>query len=252
MEENRELLILYLADELDTREREDFEAQLEHDAELRLELEAMRSMLELTRARAPDDPGSRYWNNFWARLQPKLKRKSWWQQLVEFFAPRRGLRVATVMGTLAAALIMAVVLLYQFAVGPEVEPLEETTSFEIVKRTDGFFERAAGSHLERSRLLLQDVVNVASNGSPQVERLIDNRKRGEELLSQNRSFRHAAESQKNAKLAKLLEELELILIDIANLDTDVAQEALNSLQRRIAKKKLLSKIEILSSSAGPV
>ena len=114
----------------------------------------------------------------------------------------------------------------------------------------GFFERAAGEHLQRSRLLLQDLVNVASNGEPPLEVLLDSRRRGGELLSDNRSLRLAAERRQNERLSGLLDELETVMLDIANLDPEVATDMLPAIRHRIERHDLLIKIEIVNLHFG--
>ena len=246
MKEIDEKLILYLAGELEPHAKQELENRLALDGSLRRELDALRGVLKLAQDQIPAEPGERYWLGFWGRLQPRLERDSWWRKLVDWIAPRHGLQLATVAGVITAGFIVAFVLVHQIIVPPE--PVTEVRTTTItVKRTEGFLEQAAVSHLERSRLLLQDVVNAAASRELPIERVMFSRDRGEALLSQNRSFRQAAEHQRNRKLAELLEELELVLMDIANLDPEIASEALKSLQRRIEKKKLLDKIETVES-----
>jgi hypothetical protein len=245
MSDERELLILYLAGELEPGERESLEDRIAGNAELRGELDTLRQALSMVSDSSPAEPPEAYWRGFWARLQPKIQRENLWSKLAGLFAPRHGLRLATGMGTLAAMLIVVLLILYQVMVPQVPEPVIKRTEVKI-QRTEGYFELFADSHLERSRLLLQEVVNMASNGAPDEAELLNNRRRGEELLSENRSYRMAALRNKDEKLAALLDELELVLMDIANIDTSVANEALENLQQRIKKKDLLAKIDIVS------
>jgi hypothetical protein len=245
MSDEQELLILYLAGELEPGERESLERRLSEDSWLRSELEALQGALSLVGDSTPGEPSEGYWRSFWPRLQPKLSRENPWGRLKGLLAPRHGLRLAGGLATLAAMLIAALLILYQVMVPQVPEPVIKRTEVKI-QRTEGYFEMFADSHLERSRLLLQEVVNMASNGAPNEEALLDNRKRGEELLSQNRSYRMAALRNHDEKLAALLDELETVLMDIANIDTTVADEALVNLQQRIRRKDLLAKIDIVS------
>ena len=248
--DQQERLVLYLAGELGPDERIELETALRDDAELREEIEALRRTFEMVGESTPDKPGEAYWRTFWSRLQPNLHRKTWWEKFVEAFAPRSGLRLAAVFGTMAAVFVLTVFMLYQFTVTQRPEVTVRTSTIKI-KRTEGFFEMAAGDYLERSRLLLLEVVNIAGNGPPPIEQVMDNRRRSEELLSENRSFRIAAEKEEDERLASLLNELEIVLMDIANIDLEVAQEALANLKRRIEKKELLEKFETVSTLREP-
>ncbi len=245
MSNERELLILYLAGELEPGERESLEKRLSGDAELRNELEAIQHALRLVSDSALTEPPEAYWRTFWTRLQPNLQRKNLWGKLAGLFVTKHGLRPATGFAALAAMLVVALLILYQVMV-PQVPELVITRAEVRIERTQGYFALAADDHLERSRLLLQEVVNIASNGPPSEEALLDNRRRGEELLSQNRTYRLAAQRNNNEKLAALLDELEMVLMDISNIDPHLAQEALAGLQRRIEMKDLLAKIDIVN------
>jgi len=247
--EDRERLVLHLAGELGEAESEALESELARDPELRRELEELRRAVELARLRLPLEPGGEYWRGFWARLQPRLRRRSWWRSALDAMPLERWLWPAAAFGTVAAALVIAVVVLHNLTVPQEPTPMIQTTTVRI-GRTEGFFERAAGEHLQRSRLLLQDLVNVASNGEPPLEVLLDSRRRGGELLSDNRSLRLAAERRQDERLSGLLDELETVMLDIANLDPEVATDMLPAIRHRIERHDLLIKIEIVNLNDG--
>ena len=245
MSDYREKMILYLADELEPGERESLERRIEADEDLARELAELRQLLQFADETQPPEPPAAYWRGFWSRLEPKLKRESLWSRFVSVFVPRHGLQLATGFAAMGLLLIVALVLLYQVMVPQSEKPTITTTSIKI-ERTEGYFEYVADEHLERSRLLLQEVVNIASSGPLTAERLTDNRRRSEELLSENRTYRQAAERHNDERLAGLLRELELVLMDIANIDPNVAQDALANLQSRIVKKDLLERIKIVN------
>jgi hypothetical protein len=248
--DDQERLILYLAGELDGPEREELEERLGRDAALRSELEALKGTLQLTQQAVPQEPSEAYWRGFWARLQPRLQKGNLWSRLAEFITPKQGLRLAAGVASLAVLLAAALILLHQTTVPQETAPAITRATVKI-ERTEGYFELAAGGHLERSRLLLQEVINIADNGPPPQEIIFDNQRRGEELLSENRTFRMAAERHEELELAFLLGELETVLMDIANIDPEIAQEALSSLQRRIERKELLKKIDLAKLGERP-
>lgn len=238
MDDKLDRLTLYLAGELEPGEQAALEKTLSEDPELRHRLEGLEATVELARSAIPVEPDGAYWESFWSRLQPKLKKPERSFKLGELLLPKHGLGIGLALGGIAAAFVATVMILHQVAVPQEEIPTVSTTTVRI-PRTEGFFQRAAEQHLERTGLLLREMVNAAGNGFPTVEKLLDDRRRGEKLLGENRSLRQAAVVNKNERLAALLDELELVLMDIANLDPAVAKEALKSLQSRIEKKNLL-------------
>ena len=93
------------------------------------------------------------------------------------------------------------------------------------------------------------MVNYAGADDEIQEQLADTVSRSELLLSDNRTYRQAAERQKDEELIALLEDLELVLVEISNLDPGTAEFALPSVKRIIQKKNLLIKIEIINLDA---
>jgi hypothetical protein len=90
------------------------------------------------------------------------------------------------------------------------------------------------------------MVNIADAGDYVEDRLAVTRVRGEQLLSDNRTYRLAAEQEADQELIALLDDLELVLLEIANLNPQQARYTLPTVQRIIRKKNLLIKIEIIN------
>jgi hypothetical protein len=99
-------------------------------------------------------------------------------------------------------------------------------------------------HLDRSQLMLVDFVSAES------ERDVDvpvERTRAEQLLSANRLYRQTAVDTGNLALARVLDDLEQVLVDIATSPDRVSAEDLAAVQHRIDAKGLLLKVRVLSS-----
>lgn len=245
MKNEQELLMLYLMDELDPREAEELEQRMKNDKKLREEHRLLERSLQMMKDEVPADPGPQYWRTFYSRLQPRLKNGNVFKRVFEWLAPRHGLQFAGVLVTLAVIFIVTGLFIYQYIApnGPRPSIINTTVKIKPVR---GFLENVAYDHLERSRLLLQEMVNISSDEGDLQERLMETRMRGERLLSDNRTYRQAAIQQNDSKLESLLDDLETVLLDIANLEPDDADYELPSLKRRILKKNLLIKIEIIN------
>lgn len=246
MNRHQEDLILYALGELEGPEREALERALREDAGLRAELDDLRRSLELVSAGAPGEPDPSYWRSFYSRLRPNLDRTPLWRRILNAFIPDSGFRLAGAIGTIAIMFIVAGVVIWQFIA--DHEPADDTVrqSSVIIKRTQGYLQHIIGDHLERTRLLLQDLVNIRSDGPGAQLLLADTRERGELLLSDNRTYLLAAEREQDEKIQSLLNELDLVLVEIANMQPDSAEYRLPSLKRVIRSKNLLIKIEIIN------
>lgn len=244
MKDQQELLMLYLMGELDSQEAGELERQLESDGQLRQEYRLLEQSFQLVKDEVPADPGPQYWRTFYSRLQPRLKNGNLFKKAFDWLAPRHGLQFAGALATLAVVFIVTGLFIYQYIAPAGLRPTVYNSTVKI-KRVEGFLESVATDHLERSRLLLQEMVNISTDEGDLSERLAETRVRGEKLLSDNRTYRQAAIKQNDPQLESLLDELETVLTDIANLEPEAADYVLLSLQRRILKKNLLIKIEVI-------
>lgn len=246
MNRHQEDLILYALGELEGQERAELERALREDAALREELEEVKRSLDLVSANAPVDPEPAYWRSFYSRLRPQLQHTPLWRRFVNFFIPDSGFKLAGAIATIAVMFVVVGVVLWQFIADHEPADDDVRQSSVIIKRTDGYLQHIIGDHLERTRLLLQDLVNIRTDGPDAQLLLADSRERGEMLLSDNRTYLLAAEREQDGKMQSLLNELDLVLVEIANMQPDMAEYRLPSLKRIIRSKNLLIKIEIIN------
>ena len=101
-----------------------------------------------------------------------------------------------------------------------------------------------GDHLDRSQILLTELVN-ASPGSIDLR---DERDRARDLLNENRLLRQTAARTGDPSHAALLDELERVLLDIANTGPSSSPADLEALQRRIGSEGLLFKVRIVDAN----
>ncbi len=99
----------------------------------------------------------------------------------------------------------------------------------------------AAEHLERSKLVLLEIVHTDASATHEATLP---RARAEELLSANRLLRRTAQSSGNARLAEMLDELERILIEIANAPDAPDAVLTNSLRARIRDQGVLFRLAI--------
>jgi hypothetical protein len=101
---------------------------------------------------------------------------------------------------------------------------------------------AVGDHLERSEMLLLELVNAPP------ERPLDigaERAQAEELLGASRLYRAAATRSGEPGLASVLEEVERLLVDVAHRPQEISAGDAARLRERIEDRGLLFKVRVL-------
>ncbi|MBV9766201.1 MAG: hypothetical protein JOZ48_15250 [Acidobacteriaceae bacterium] len=102
---------------------------------------------------------------------------------------------------------------------------------------------AMSEHLDRSQIMLTELINA----TPSTIDLADQRSRARELLNENRLLRQTAVRAGDRQDAMLLDELERVLLDVANSPSNIAPDDLQALQNRIESEGLLFKVRITST-----
>lgn len=177
-----------------------------------------------------------YGRQVWDRLQPK-------------FAQSPGDRRSPVFGStrlapwaLAAAVLVLVAGAF-FAGRATQRRAEAPLSAEARRRV---LLVAVGDHLERSRMVLLEFVNAAPLEAP------GSRERAwaEQLVASNRLYRQTAAREGEPGVADVLDQLERVLLEIANSPAQASPEFHEALRRRIEEEGVLFKIEVIGARAG--
>jgi hypothetical protein len=103
---------------------------------------------------------------------------------------------------------------------------------------------AVGDHLERSQMVLLEVVNAPA-GQPNA--LAASQRTADELVTANRLYRQVAARAGEPAVASVLEDLERVLVEIANSPSPASSAEVGRLQQRIEAKGLLLKVRVIGS-----
>ena len=103
---------------------------------------------------------------------------------------------------------------------------------------------AIGDHLDRSQIVLAELAHAPPAGID----LSDEREAARNLLTDNRLLRQTATRSGELTSAAVLDELERILLDIANSPSGIGDSDLQAIQRRIESDGLLLKVRIISTN----
>ena len=201
-------------------------------------------VLELVDRQPVPEPWDDYDARAWRRLQPRLGERSGKGRVggrIGWFTPRRLDWAVSV-----AALMIVAFLAGRFWPVDRVDPGIGSGPRQMSDLTSAGRERilliSVGEHLERSEMLLVELVNAPPGGADLAEEL----RRAEELLPFNRLYRQAARRSGQAAVAEVLDELERLLLDVAH-SGDLSAADLGDLRRRIESGGILFRVQVIGS-----
>ena len=274
------LVELYFYGELDAREEAGFTEHVTRCLECRRALEDLQTIRAALAAR-PDvaAPAGGDWAPFMARLGEAVRREHPSAAASERAAPTRAAsafrrkltfhRAHTsyagylAMAALLALVTLSVVLAWQTrdrradfrgggeaasGVVPAAGSTAESGEATQADAADPAFAALSEQHFERSKLV---VFGLVAKDPSDVERADWEYERSlaGTLLNDTRLYRQAAEQRGLASLARVMEDLELVLLQASMSDKPDAR-SLEQLQRLIRKRDLVTKIGVVTTTAG--
>ena len=125
----------------------------------------------------------------------------------------------------------------------EPKPGEQFASIpERVHSADA--ETMTAMHFEKAERLLLGFKNVRLNEPGAATKVGYERKRAKELVYQNMMLRREADAAGDVQIASLLENLEPILLDIANLPARPDQDSVRVIRARVERKNIVALLRV--------
>ncbi len=263
---NEEQLVVYHFGDADAGEAGSIEEHLHACAACQADLDTIRRTLTAVDELQVPARGDGYGAEVWARIQPALGTAagSWRQRALAFFAPQR----------LALAGGVAVLLVAAFVAGriapagrshapaspasnaaPQTASAPATTAAPAAAGPQASAERelvrerillvAVGDHLERSQVALIELVN--SPTGPTVD-ISGERERARDLVTENRLCRQAALTAGDPGVASVLDDLERVLLEIANSPSTMTEAEFGKVRKRIEQQGIIFKVRVFGNS----
>jgi hypothetical protein len=219
----------------ETKERVAIAAHLKECDECREELARIEAVFRALDAMPIPDPGEDYGERVWQRISPRLgeKKARWWESL---FVPQRLLAL----GGVVALLILA------FVAGRWTRPpLPVGDQADAAKVRERVLVVAVGEHLGRTEMVLMELENAPAKKGQKAINISETQRRAEDLVEENRLYRQTALKEGDQAMASTLDELERVLLDIANSPEEVTPAAFETIRKRIEEQGLLFKVRVV-------
>ena len=219
----------------------EIEQHLAACAECRAEFARVQLTLRQIEPLEVPEPGASFEEKTWLNLRDRLPEKG------GFF--RRLLRPSQRKWALAGA--MAVLLAAAFLAGrfwprPPQQVAQQPSSQVNPQRV---VLVAVGDHLERSQMLLVEIMNADGNADGPINFSAE-QAQARELLDSNHLYRVSAQQTGDPQVARLLDQLGRVLAEIANGPTEVSPQDLQQVRHTIQSEGLLFKVRVVGSEVN--
>jgi hypothetical protein len=185
--------------------------------------------------------GPEYGAEVWSRIQHQVPARRRWLPAFEW-------RWA------AAAAAMAALLIAAFIAGghyPQTgkRPQTQLTAASDPQAGERVLLVAVGDYLERSQMVLIELANADPGAGPHARLDIsDEQERAAGLVSESRLYRQTAEHTGDTAVANVLDDLDRVLLNIANGPSEVSPAELEDLRQKLKAEGILFKIRVLGSN----
>lgn len=201
------------------------------------EVEKLRAvLLAVNEETLPVPPREYYAEQVWASVKPRLGAQPATPGWLAWFRPQR---LALAGGLLVLAIVA-------FVAGRFSKPPQQPDQTAANgKQKERVVLVAVGDHLERSQMMLVELANAEAT-TVEVD-ISSEQERARDLLVANRLYRTTAKRGGDPAVSAVLDELERVLVEIANSPSELSQQRLAELQQQISDQGILFKVRVIGS-----
>jgi len=230
-------LILHYYGETERADKTRVDSHLESCAECQSAKEKLHSVMALVDSAAPVEAPLGFERTAWARLEPALDRnaRSGWRTF--FWFPQWALAGGV------AALVLAAFVAGRFSGGGAVVTTPNATVVASVE-PQRVLQTAVDDHLDRTQMMLVELANADVDGA---DVLAGEQARAGDLVAANRVILQSAMQSGDAQVIDILEDLERVLLEVANAPANATSNDLTDLQSRITREDLLFRLRVIAS-----
>jgi len=247
-------LILHYYGETEPADRARVDAHLASCGECQFAQGQLRRVMTLVDSAAPVEAPLGFERTTWARLEPALdlnandspvrrSAKRVYDLVFGRSAREGGWLPQWALAGGVAALVLAAFVAGRFSGGDAAVTSAPSTAVAEVEPAR-VLQATVGEHLDRTQMVLVELANAETSG-PEV--LAVEHQRAEDLVAANRVIRQSALQSGDGQVADILEDLERVLLEIANAPANATSNDLTDLQSRITREDLLFRLRVIAS-----
>ena len=197
----------------------------------------LRRVMTMVDSAAPVEAPDGFERTAWARLEPALdgNRPAGWRAM--FAVPQWAMAGGV------AALVLAAFVAGRFS-GGEAVVTTPTTAAVVEFEPARVLNNEVGDHLDRTQMMLVELANAETDHG---DVLAGEQVRAADLVAANRLIRQSAMQSGDSAVVDILEDLERVLLEIANAPADASSNQLTDLQSQITTEDLLFRLRVIAS-----
>lgn len=234
-----------LYNELSTIEMNNFMVHIASCKNCNEEFVELKATAGLVDERIIPDRDDLYWDNYWNKLESKIEKenskKSFFQNLTELILPSP--KAVKQIG-FALTLVIVGVFIGKFGFNNEdiQQPINNISSQNNV--VNAALQERTDRYIERSKVLLLGLVNF--DPSDGIEGINFNKQKeiSQDLIKEAAYLKNQYAAVTSDQLKKLVSDLEVILLQIANLEAEHNIEGIDLVKRGVDRKGIFLKINI--------
>lgn len=210
------------------------EQHLDDCRECRSQYAAVQRVLNTVDALPIPERDAEYGAAVWQRIEGQIGRRRWWSAAAPQW--RWG----------AAAVAMAVLVVAAFLAGrytPGARKAGQVADNSQVR--ERVLLVAVGDYLERSQMVLVELTNAHPKGPLDIS---SEQERARDLVSETRLYRQTAATTGESDVTAILDELERVLVDLAQGPSQLSARQLEQWRERLEAAGILFKIRVVNSN----
>jgi hypothetical protein len=251
----RKAFIEALYDEMNPDQRRNFDAHLESCEDCAAAYAKLKSALGIMGKREREEPEDVFWTGYWDRLADRLespekisdRSESRWKRLVQTLT----VQPTWAYGTAAAVgLLIIGVFIGKLVYGPSTGDKRGIAPIPIAESSPQSAEMTAldqrtERYLNRSKVLLLGLINFdAETEDPYTLNLPQQRDISQNLVEEAGYLKSELSESADNKLLQLITDLEVILLQIANLESEYDLSAVDMVKSGVDRRGILLKINL--------
>ena len=247
---SKRLMVDALYQELNPDQQKQFEEHLSQCSQCAAEYERLSWTLKVMDQRELPDVQPDYWQDYWARLSERLPdrpRKIVWPEWRSWLPPLAVPGRPALVPVAAALLLIATGIFIGrttiLRVPGQGAPMQATV-FDPGLIAE--FNDLASSYLERSKIVLMGLNNFNPRlDDPNALNISSHRHLSQEVLRQGRALRNHQVATADPRLQFLIDEIERVLLQVANSGGDDPMWTIRMAQEGIDKNSILLRITLV-------